>query len=197
MFTGIVQALGTVARLRMSSAGAALRVEVGALDLSDIAIGDSVCVDGVCLTVTALEGKTLGFDVSPETLRVTAGFRERAVVNLEKALKLSDRLGGHLVTGHVDAVGEVIDVEGGEANRSVSVRFPPALGRFIAGKGSIAMNGVSLTVNRVTREVFTVNLIAHTLEMTNLKQLAPGSRVNLEVDPIARYVDRLLTSDRP
>ena len=182
MFTGIVQAVGRIARV------APLEVDCPGLNLSDVAVGDSICVQGVCLTVTALRGRGFSADVSAETLRVTAGLDRPGDVNLEKSLALGGKLGGHLVTGHVDGVGEVVSRDGGV----VSVRVPKALSRYVARKGSICVDGVSLTVNRVEGERFEVNLIPHTLEVTTLSRLAPGVRVNLEVDLVARYVERML-----
>ena len=182
MFTGIVAAVGRIVRV------SPLEVDTGALDLSDLGVGDSICVQGVCLTATSVGPRRLTADVSEETLRVTAGLDRPGEVNLEKSLSLGDRLGGHLVTGHVDGVGEVVQRQQGV----VGIRVPRALSRFIAAKGSICVDGVSLTVNRVGDDVFDVNLIPHTLEVTTLGRLAAGVRVNLEVDLIARYVERLL-----
>jgi riboflavin synthase len=182
MFTGIVTAVGRIMRV------APLEVDAGALDLSDVAVGDSICVQGVCLTVTSIGPQRFTADVSQETLRVSTGLERPGEVNLEKSLAVGDRLGGHLVTGHVDGVGEVVRREEG----MVGIRTPRALSRFIAAKGSICIDGVSLTVNRVDNDLFEVNLIPHTLEVTTLGRLAPGVRVNLEVDLVARYVARLL-----
>ena len=182
MFTGIVQAVGKIVRLRP------LEIECGPLDLSDVAVGDSISVQGVCLTVTALTSRGFTADVSEETFRLTAGLDQPGAVNLEKSLALGERLGGHLVTGHVDGVGEVVRRQGGV----IAFRPPPELARFIAKKGSICVDGVSLTVNAVEGSVFEVNLIPHTLEVTTLSRLQPGSRVNLEVDLVARYLERLL-----
>jgi riboflavin synthase len=182
MFTGIVQAVGRIVRTNP------LEIDGGGLDLSDVAVGDSICVQGVCLTVTAVSGRTFTADVSEETLRVTTGLDRPGAVNLEKSLTLADRLGGHLVTGHVDGVGEVISKKG----TAVAIRVPNALSKYVASKGSICVDGVSLTVNRVEGDVFEMNLIPHTLEVTTLSRLAPGARVNLEVDLIARYVERML-----
>jgi len=165
-----------------------LEIECGPLDLSDVAVGDSISVQGVCLTVTALTSRGFTADVSEETLRLTAGLDRPGAVNLEKSLALGERLGGHLVTGHVDGVGEVVRRQGGV----IAFRPPPELARFIAKKGSICVDGVSLTVNAVEGSVFEVNLIPHTLEVTTLSRLQPGSRVNLEVDLVARYLERLL-----
>ena len=182
MFTGIVQAVGTIVRTNP------LEIDCGALELAGVAVGDSVCVQGVCLTVTAVRPRGFTADVSEETLRVTAGLDRPGDVNLEKSLALGGQLGGHLVTGHVDGVGEVMSRNG----TVVSVRMPTNLSRYLARKGSICIDGVSLTVNRVDGEAFEVNLIPHTLEATTLSRLAPGIRVNLEVDLIARYVERML-----
>lgn len=182
MFTGIVQGVGKILRFKP------LEIDCGAMDLSDVAIGDSICVQGVCLTVTALRPRAFTADVSDETLRVTAGLDRPGEVNLEKSLALGDKLGGHLVTGHVDGVGEVLKVSGG----LLQVRMPKDLGRYIAKKGSVCVDGVSLTVNQVKGERFEVNLIPHTLQATTLKRLAAGAKVNLEVDLVARYVERML-----
>lgn len=182
MFTGIVQAVGRIVRTQP------FEVDCGSLDRADLAVGDSVCVQGVCLTVTALTERGFTADVSAATLSVTAGLERPGEVNLEKSLALGERLGGHLVSGHVDGVGEVTRFEGGV----LEVRAPEALGRYIARKGSITIDGVSLTVNRVEENRFDVFLIPHTLEVTTLKRLRRGERVNLEVDLVARYVERLL-----
>lgn len=186
MFTGIVQGVGRIVRTQP------LEIECGALDLADVAVGDSICVQGVCLTVTALTGRGFTADVSAETLRVTAGLDRPGPVNLEKSLALGERLGGHLVSGHVDGVGEVVRRNDG----AFSFRAPQELARYIARKGSITIDGVSLTVNRVDGALFEVFLIPHTLEVTTLARLQPGSRVNLEVDLIARYVERLLAASQ-
>ena len=186
MFTGIVQAVGRIVRVQP------LEIESGGLDLSDAAVGDSICVQGVCLTVTARTARGFTADVSSETLRVTAGLDRPGPVNLEKSLALGERLGGHLVSGHVDGVGELVQHEGSV----YTFRVPQELARYVARKGSITIDGVSLTVNRVEGALFEVFLIPHTLEVTTLSRLEPGSRVNLEVDLIARYVERLLSESR-
>ena len=195
MFTGIVQAVGRIADVTSVGDGARLSVDSGVHEITDTAIGDSVCVNGCCLTVVAIDGATLEFDVSGETLRCTTGLDRTGDVNLEWALRLSDRLGGHLTSGHVDGVGTVTRFAAiaGEAYGSwlLEIEAPAALARFIASKGSIAVNGVSLTVNAVDGARFAVNLIPHTLAVTTLRQLAPGVGVNLEVDLVARYVSRL------
>jgi riboflavin synthase len=191
MFTGIVEAVGRIKHLSPLEAGLRLSIAPGSLDLADMKTGDSVAVNGVCLTVVALAPGTLTVDVSQETLTCTCGLDGPGEVNLEKALRLDDRLGGHLVTGHVDGVGTVTRFERVGECHTLSVRAPTGLGRYIARKGSIAVHGVSLTVNEVAGDEFTVNLIPFTLEATTLKDLASGARVNLEVDLIARYVERL------
>jgi riboflavin synthase len=186
MFTGIVQAVGRIVR------AAPFEVDAGSLELVGVAVGDSICVQGVCLTVTAIRGRGFTADVSEETLRVSTGLDRPGPVNLEKSLALGDRLGGHLVTGHVDGIGEVVSRDGGE----VAVRLPRELARYVAPKGSVCVDGVSLTVNRVEGERFEINLIPHTLEVTTLRRLQPGTRVNLEVDLIARYVARYLDASK-
>jgi riboflavin synthase len=198
MFTGIVAAVGRVVADASSGTGRSLTVDARDLDLADVAIGDSIAVSGCCLTVVALDGALMRFDLSAETLARTAGFRLGADVNLEKSLRLADRLGGHLVQGHVDGVGAVVSVAalpGDERNRRLEVDAPGELARFIAGKGSVAVDGVSLTVNGVEGTRFHVNLIPHTLAVTTLAELVAGSRVNLEVDMMARYAARLLEAD--
>jgi len=202
MFTGIVQAVGRIAAATRQGDGVRLIVDPGALEIPDVGIGDSIAVNGCCLTVVAKEsgtgGARLAFDVSGETLRCTAGLDGSADVNLERALRLADRLGGHLMTGHVDGVGTVTafakvgaDAAAEGESWRLEIEAPAGLARFIAAKGSIAVQGVSLTVNGVEGARFHVNLIPHTLAVTTLKALAPGARVNLEIDLIARYVERL------
>jgi riboflavin synthase len=192
MFTGIIAAVGRIERVQLRKRGLRLVIDAGALDLGDVAVGDSIAVNGCCLTVVARTGTRFEADVSQETIDCTVGLAAPGEVNLEKSLRLADRLGGHLLTGHVDGVGEVIAFEPvGESHRLV-VRAPAALARYIARKGSIAVQGVSLTVNRVDGAEFEVNLIPHTLSVTTLGALKPGARANLEVDLIARYVERML-----
>jgi riboflavin synthase len=186
MFTGIVHAVGRIVSLRP------LTVDCGALDVSDLSVGDSICVQGACLTVTALTGSGFTADLSDETLRVTTGLDRTGPVNLEKSLALGERLGGHLVAGHVDGVGEVVRRKDG----MVAFRAPPELARFLAKKGSICVDGVSLTINAVDGSVFEVNLIPHTLDATTLSRLHAGAKVNLEVDLVARYVERLLATSQ-
>jgi riboflavin synthase len=195
MFTGIVQMVGRIAAASPHGDGVRIAVDTGLGTSGDVAIGDSVAVRGCCLTVVATEGATLTFDVSGETLRCTTGLDGPGDVNLELALRLGDRLGGHLVTGHVDGLGVVRAFAPVPADRHGSWRLdveaPPDLARFIAAKGSVAIDGVSLTVNAVAGARFSVNLIPHTLAATTLKSLAEGDPVNLEIDLIARYVARL------
>jgi riboflavin synthase len=176
-----------------------LAVAAAGLDAGDIAVGDSVAVNGCCLTVVATDGATLQFDVSAETLACTAGLAAPGEVNLEQALRLADRLGGHLVQGHVDGVGTVTAfapvAQGGDGSWRLEIDAPRQVARYIAPKGSIAVQGVSLTVNGVAGTRFHVNLIPHTLAVTTLRTLAPGARVNLEADLVARYVARLAEFD--
>ena len=181
MFTGIVEAVGRIEKLHPHV------VATGRLPLAGVRIGDSICVQGCCLTVVRKAKGRLWFDVSKETLRVTTGLDRPGAVNLEQSLGLGDRLGGHLVTGHVDGVGVVLK----HSNGLLRVRVPKELSRYVARKGSICVDGVSLTVNRVKGRVFEVNLIPHTLKVTTLGRLAAGTSVNLEVDLVARYVARL------
>ena len=199
MFTGIVEAVGRVADVRQRSGGVRLTVDAGALDLADVAIGDSVAISGCCLTVVAIDGAMLAFDASQETLRCTHGLEGGEAVNLETALRLGEQLGGHLVSGHVDGVGVVTRMEppvGDPECRLLEIEAPADLARFIAGKGSIAVDGVSLTVNQVAAGRFAVNVIPHSLAVTTLGTLRVGDRVNLEVDVVARYVERLSAFER-
>lgn len=197
MFTGIIEAVGEIKQVHPikehSQKGLFLSIFPGELDLSDVKAGDSIAVNGVCLTVTTLTGGLLTVDVSQETLNCTQGLDQAGTrVNLEKAMRLSDRLGGHLVSGHVDATAEVIRFEPVGESFLLTIRAPGPLLRYLTHKGSITVNGVSLTVNRIEGDEFSVNLIPHTLAMTTLSELEPGMRVNLETDMLARYVARLL-----
>ena len=195
MFTGIVLAVGRIASVAHHGDGVRLAIATGLGESEGVAIGDSVCVSGCCLTVVAMHVASLEFDVSAETLRCTTGLDCPGDVNLELALRLADRLGGHLTTGYVDGVGTVTRFTAieGDAYGSwfLEIEAPAELARFIAPKGSIAVNGVSLTVNGVAGARFAVNLIPHTLEVTTLRRLQPGANVNLEVDLVARYLARL------
>jgi riboflavin synthase len=193
MFSGIIADVGHIAEANDRGGGLRLVIASGTLDLADVQLGDSIAVNGVCLTVILHTAGSFTVDVSRETLDCTAGLDAAgASVNLEKALRLGDRLGGHLVSGHIDGVGEVAEFADLGESWKLAVRAPQALARYIAVKGSITINGVSLTVNSVSGSEFSVNLIPHTLSMTNLKELRAGSRVNLEVDMIARYVERMM-----
>jgi riboflavin synthase len=193
VFSGIIQSLGRVAR--MESAGGDLRLAIDApgLDLADVGIGDSIAVSGVCLTVVALDGAAFAADVSNETLACTTlgTLAVGTPVNLELALRLADRLGGHLVSGHVDGVGQVLASRPDGRSQRWLFEAPAALARYIAAKGSIAVDGVSLTVNEVEDRRFGVNLVPHTVAHTTFSQRRPGDPVNLEVDLVARYVERL------
>lgn len=192
MFTGIVTAVGRIADARAHGDGLRLRIECPGFGLDDVAIGDSIAIQGVCHTVVAKAGESFEVDTSRATLEVTTGLEAGRGVNLEKSLRLSDRLGGHLVQGHVDAVGRVVAFDDLGASFRLRVEAPGELARYIAPKGSICLNGVSLTVNAVDGKLFEVNLIPHTLAVTTLKDLAPGSGVNLEADMMARYAERLV-----
>ena len=195
MFTGIVQAIGRIANVAPHGDGVRIAVETELHQADGVAIGDSVAVRGCCLTVVAFDARTLTFDVSAETLRCTSGVDRVGEANLELALRMGDRLGGHLMTGHVDGTGVVAAFAPVPADRygswRLEVEAPRDLARFIAAKGSIAVEGVSLTVNEVAGQRFAVNLIPHTLEVTTLASLQAGDRVNLEIDLVARYVARL------
>jgi len=171
-------------------------VDVGDWDVSDVAIGDSVAHNGVCLTVVAQEGSKLYYDVSAETLACTVGLDAPGAVNLEKALRMADRIGGHLVSGHVDGVGEVLKFEPIGESHELVIKAPAELAGYIARKGSVTVDGVSLTVNAVSGQDFSLNLIPHTVAVTTLKRLARGTKVNLEIDLIARYVERMLAWER-
>lgn len=194
MFTGIIEATGRIARIERRGGDLRLVIEAGALALDDVAVGDSVAVSGVCLTVVAIDGPALAFDVSVETLDHTSlgTLAVGARVNLEKAMRLSDRLGGHLVAGHVDGVARVVAIEPDARSQRWTFELPDELARYAAPKGSIAIDGVSLTVNDVDGRRFGVNLIPHTIEITTLCDRKVGDAVNVEADMIVRYVEMLL-----
>mgnify|MGYP003984605277 CR=1 FL=1 len=198
MFTGIIESIGKIARIEPKGGDARVTIESGKLNLSDVQLGDSIAVNGVCLTAVALPGNGFVADLSAETLSRTA-FATLKVgdpVNLEKALTPTTRLGGHLVSGHVDGVGEIKSRS--EEGRSVHFRIqaPDELARYIAEKGSITVNGISLTVNGVNGAVFDLNIVPHTLQETTMDGFAIGTRVNLEVDLIARYLERIMLGKR-
>ena len=198
MFTGIIQAVGKIAVIESTGGDARVRIDAAGLDMGDVHRGDSIAVNGVCLT--AIEYGSSGFtaDVSSETLaRTTLGaLRAGDRVNLEKALTPSSRLGGHIVSGHVDAVGEVLERQHAARSERFRIHAPAVLARYIAAKGSICVDGVSLTVNAVTGAVFEFNAVPHSLQATILDEYRSGQRVNLEVDLIARYLERLLLGER-
>ena len=198
MFSGIIAAVGHITQLNPRNDGTPtvrLTIEAAGLGLDDVSLGDSIACNGVCLTVVDKANNTFCVDVSPETLSCTVGLDAPGSINLEKALRLADRLGGHLVSGHVDGVGEVIRFDPVGDNRLLEIRAPESLSRYIARKGSITVNGVSLTTNSVAGASFSINLIPHTLEATTLGTLQAGCRVNLEIDLIARYVERMLNPE--
>lgn len=193
MFTGIVQAVGRIASCENRGSDAGIAIDAGALDLADVALGDSIAVAGVCLTVVAIDGTRWIADVSAETLRLTTlgSLAAGDAVNLEKALRLADRLGGHLVSGHVDGVGRVVRIEDDGGSQRWTFRVPAPLARYVAVKGSICVDGTSLTVNTVEADTFGVTLIPHTLAVTTFGARRAGDSVNIEVDLMARYAERL------
>ena len=196
MFTGIIQTVGTILRHEQRGGDVRLSIDAAKLDLGDVAIGDSICVSGVCLTAVEVGGTVFAADVSVETLSLTTlgTLKSGNGVNLEKSLRLADRLGGHLVSGHVDGLGRVISVESDARSQRWRFEVPPALSRYIAAKGSVCIDGVSLTVNDIETNRFGVNLIPHTIAMTTFQHRRVGDAVNIEVDLIARYVERLHTA---
>lgn|SRR5690554_175334 len=198
MFTGIVEAKGEILTLSPKGGDVTLRINSGALDLGDVQLGDSIAVNGVCLTVVSLPGDGFSADVSGETLALTTlgKLRSGSVVNLEKALTPTTRLGGHLVSGHVDGLGEVLSLTPDARSVRIDIRAPDALAKYIAHKGSITVDGISLTVNSVDGATFSLNIVPHTQKMTTIGEWQPGSLVNLEVDVIARYLERLLLGER-
>ena len=200
MFSGIIQAVGTIEQVEPLEKGVRLTIEAGVLGLGKTKIGDSIAMNGACMTATSISGNRFTVEVSRESLDVTVGLGAPGPVNLEKSMALGDSIDGHLVTGHVDGVGEVAAFEQLGESWRLAVRAPKDLGRYIARKGSITVNGVSLTVNRVedgpAGATFEVNLIPHTLEVTTLSRLAAGAKVNLEIDLLARYVQRLLEAPK-
>ena len=198
MFTGIIEAVGEIAAMQPRGGDMRLRIRTGKLDLGDVQLGDSICTSGVCLTVTELPGDGYWCDVSNETLAFSTlgGLAVGSHVNLEKSLTPQSRLGGHIVSGHVDGVGEVVSFQ--EDGRSIRwvLRAPDNLARYIAQKGSICVDGTSLTVNAVHGAEFDLNIIPQTTQETIFGQYQAGTRVNLEVDVIARYLERLLQGEQ-
>ena len=193
MFTGIIEAIGSVARLQQLGSDWRLAINSEKLDLSDVVLGDSIAVNGCCLTVVELEENIFSADVSNESMRCTAlgEFKEGTRVNLEKAMLASGRLGGHIVSGHVDGVGTLIESTEDGASISLVYEAPKEIAKYIAGKGSVCIDGISLTVNEVSGQNFTVNVIPHTQTETIIGDYKTGQNVNLEVDLIARYLERL------
>ena len=198
MFTGIIQAVGEIVAMEPRGGDLRLRIGTGGLDLSDVALGDSIAVNGVCLTAVELPGDGFAADVSNETLSLTSlgGLKPGSRVNLEKALTLQTRLGGHLVSGHVDGLGEVVERSDDARSVRFRIRAPRELARYIAHKGSITVDGTSLTVNGVSGDLFDLNIVPHTLQETIMDEYRPGRQVNLEGDLVARYLERLLLGER-
>lgn len=201
MFTGIVQATGRIVAVEPLGFGRRLTIEAPALGLGDVQVGDSIAINGACMTVTAKQGECFSIDVSAESLSKTDGLDTMGEVNLEKAMRVGDRLDGHIVSGHVDGTGIVNTMTPVGESWSLVIDAPAELARYLAYKGSVAVNGVSLTVNRVEDIAagearaccrIWINLIPHTIEVTTLRTLGPGDKVNLEVDMIARYLERML-----
>lgn len=201
MFTGLVAAVGRITHLEpladSQQGGVRLTIDAGGLDLSDVRLGDSIAVQGACMTVITLQAQGFQVDVSRESLNLTIGLDREGEVNLEKSLRVGDQIGGHLVSGHVDGMGQVVSFDAVGESRELVIRVPPHLARFLAYKGSVTVNGISLTVNRVTDVAdgcdISINIIPHTQAVTTLRNVAAGDGVNLEVDTIARYVERILS----
>jgi riboflavin synthase len=198
MFTGIIQSVGKLVASENRNGDKRLRIHTAHLDLSDVILGDSIATNGVCLTVIELPGDGFWADVSVETLDYTTlgTLKNGSAVNLEKALRASDRLGGHIVSGHVDGVGEIVSIHNDARSIRYRLRAPADLAKYIAHKGSICIDGVSLTVNKVAGAEFELNIVPHTQQKTLFGEYKTGTRVNLEVDVIARYLERLLLGDK-
>lgn len=197
MFTGIIETTGVVEAAQSSAENLRLTIRAPHLGLHHVAIGDSVAVNGVCLTVVEKAPETFSVDVSNETLSLTVGLAQGQEVNLEKSLRFGDRLGGHLVSGHVDGMGVVTAMQDLGASWRLEIEAPQALAKFVARKGSITVNGVSLTVNKISDTLsgdvrFEINIIPHTHQITNMRLMRVGAKVNLEIDLLARYVERML-----
>jgi len=194
MFTGIIQSIGTLVELQPKGGDMALLVNTGKLDMSDVALGDSIAVNGVCLTAIAMTDSSFTADVSRETLSLTSlgNLSSDSEVNLEKALTLQTRLGGNLVSGHVDGLGEIVSRQNDGRSERFRIKAPDDLAKYIAAKGSITIDGVSLTVNKVDGPFFEINIVPHTIQETIISHYQPGTQINLEVDVIARYLERLV-----
>lgn len=202
MFTGIIETTGLIEKAEVTPVNTRLVINAPRLGLHNVAIGDSIAVNGCCLTVVEKSPESFSVDVSPETLSLTSGLHEGAEVNLEKSLRFGDRLGGHLVSGHVDGIGAVTAIDDLGASWRLEIEAPAELARYVARKGSITINGISLTVNRVRdldngRALFEINIIPHTHQVTTIRLLRKGSKVNLEIDLVARYLERMLPLQVP
>ena len=194
MFTGIIAAMGKIEAVQPKGGDLSLQVATQQLDLTDVALGDSIAINGVCLTVVSIDASKLSFDVSRESLERTSlgTVKTASTVNLEKALAVGERLGGHFVSGHVDGLGSVLSMKASARSTQFRIAIPAGLERYIAEKGSICIDGVSLTVNKVGEQWFEVNIIPHTMQETIISSYQIGTKINLEVDLIARYLERLL-----
>ncbi|MCF6766438.1 riboflavin synthase [Thiotrichales bacterium 19S3-7] len=199
MFTGLVEDIGQLASLEMYGGDVRLEIKANLLDLSEVALGDSIAINGVCLTVVNQKNHTLSFDVSNESLQKTSlsQLRPGDYVNLEQALTLNQRLGGHLVSGHVDALAELIYIRDDARSWRLIYKAPAHLMRYIVEKGSVTLDGISLTVNEVSEQTFSVNIIPHTRNKTIIQHYNVGQKVNLEVDMMARYLERLISTNKP
>jgi len=196
MFTGIIEATGAVSSYVLGGESARLTISSQNFETSTISEGDSIAVNGVCLTAATIRERKIEFDVSPETLSVTTGFKIDQIVNLERALTLQTLIGGHLVSGHVDGVAIVKEIEIVDDNWQVVIECPDRLAKYCVNKGSVTLNGVSLTINHASSNQININLVPHTLSVTNLKSLSVGDFVNIEIDMIARYVEKIIGERR-
>ena len=196
MFTGIIEATGAVSSYVLGGESARLIIASQNFETSTISEGDSIAVNGVCLTAAAIRGREIEFDVSPETSSVTTGFKIDQIVNLERALTLQTLIGGHLVSGHVDGVAIVKEIEIVDDNWQVVIECPDRLAKYCVNKGSVTLNGVSLTINHASSNQININLVPHTLSVTNLQSLSVGDFVNIEIDMIARYVEKIIGERR-
>lgn len=196
MFTGIIEATGAVSSYVLGGESARLTISSQNFETSTISEGDSIAVNGVCLTAATIREREIEFDVSPETLSVTTGFKIDQIVNLERALTLQTLIGGHLVSGHVDGVAIVKEIEIVDNNWQVAIECPDRLVKYCVNKGSVTLNGVSLTINHASSNQININLVPHTLSVTNLKSLSVGDFVNIEIDMIARYVEKIIGERR-
>ena len=199
MFTGIIAAMGSLTSRQRLHQDERMLIQSDTLDFTDVKLGDSIAVNGVCLTVVEISAQQFAADVSVETLSCTTlqQVRQGDGLNLEKALRLQDRLGGHLVSGHVDGIGHITAIADEGRSKKFTFRLPQSLSRYVAAKGSICIDGISLTVNQIQGDEFTVNIVPHTLQQTNLGQRAVTQAVNLEVDLLARYLERLMHGESP